>query len=329
MKNLISNFPNHISEAVTNIKAAHFKASSINIHNVIITGLGGSGIGGTIVSELAAPNATVPIVVNKDYMLPGFVNEHTLVIACSYSGNTEETLSAVKSAMNKNAQIACISSGGELLEIAKANGFNVITMTGGNPPRSMFAYSFSYLCFILDFYGIAKFDVIANLEAASKLLVDDNEAIKAEALEIANKLKGKTTILYAVSGGLGVASRWRQQLNENAKMLAWEAEIPEMNHNELVGWEGGTSQFAPVYLRHSTDFSRNQKRIEINQQIISEKTDTLLEVWSKGNSAIERALYLVYLGDWASYYLSEINAVDIMDIKSIDLLKSELSKIPN
>ncbi len=328
MKNLIANFPQHISEAVATLKATQFKPNSQPILNVVITGLGGSGIGGTIVAELAAPHCNVPICVNKNYSLPGFVNQNTLLIACSYSGNTEETLTATKLAISKGAQVACISSGGELQQIATEKGFNILSMTGGNPPRSMFAYSFAYLCYILDFYNVASFNVIDNLESAVQLLSSECDSLKQEAEVLAKKLTDKTAILYAVSGGVGVASRWRQQLNENAKMLAWEAEIPEMNHNELVGWEGGNSSFAALYLRHHTDFDRNQKRIEINKNIISEKTDTVLEVWSKGESAIERSLYLIHLGDWVSYYLSEINAVDIMDIKSIDLLKAELSKLP-
>ena len=120
----------------------------------------------------------------------------------------------------------------------------------------------------------------------------------------------------------------RQQLNENAKMLAWEAEVPEMNHNELVGWEGGSDQYACLFLRNEHDNARNQKRMDIIKGIISEKTQFVFEHWSKGGSKIERALYLVHFGDWVSYFLSEMNQVDIMDIKSIDLLKSELSKIP-
>lgn len=328
MKDLIANFNEHISEALENIKTANFKKPQTQISNVLITGLGGSGIGGTIVAEMAAPIASVPIVVNKDYNLPGFVNENTLVIACSYSGNTEETLSATEQALHRKAEVACITSGGKLLQIAEEHELNVITMQGGNPPRSMFAFAFSYLCYIIKFYGVAGFDVEKNLEDSIKLLNNEEGDIINEAQTIANKLHGKINIFYAVNGGLGIASRWRQQINENAKMLGWEAEIPEMNHNELVGWEGGNDNYAAVFLRNQDDYFRNQKRIEINKKIIQEKSAHVLEVWSKGNSAIEKTLYLVHFGDWVSYYLAEMNGADILNIKSIDLLKSELSKVP-
>lgn len=328
MKNLIANFGTHLKEAIATIQSSSIKTQNNTIQNVVISGLGGSGIGGTIVSELATPLASVPIYVNKNYIIPHFVNENTLFIACSYSGNTEETLMATKSAIAKGAQIACISSGGQLTDIAKENDYPLISMEGGNPPRSMFAYSFSFLCHYLDAYGITSFNILNKLEASVLLLEKEQDSIRQTAETYANNLYGKTAILYAVNGGLGVASRWRQQLNENSKMLAWEAEIPEMNHNELVGWEGGTDQFVPVFLRNETDFDRNQKRIDIIKEIMLQKTPEAIEIWSKGDSSIERALYLIHLGDWTTYYLSELNQVDIMDIKSIDHLKSELSKLP-
>ncbi|MGB0178038.1 MAG: bifunctional phosphoglucose/phosphomannose isomerase, partial [Owenweeksia sp.] len=282
----------------------------------------------TIIAELASGASAVPVVVNKDYNIPAFVNENTLVIACSYSGNTEETLWATREALSRKAMVACITSGGELQSIAQKDKLNTLSMQGGNPPRSMFAYSFSYLAYILEFYGIANFNVARDLPATVELLNSEEQNCRKLAEDLANKLKDTVPVLYAVSGQTGIASRWRQQLNENAKMLCWEAEIPEMNHNELVGWEGGSDTFAAVFLRNTSDFDRNQKRIEIIKDIIGQKTNTLTEIWSKGDTALQRTFYLVHLGDWVSYYLSELNQVDIIDIRSIDRLKSELSKVP-
>tara|TARA_R110002072_G_scaffold166964_6_gene320357 strand:- start:4091 stop:5080 length:990 start_codon:yes stop_codon:yes gene_type:complete len=328
MKELIANFSNHLRESLEIIASTNLKSGDEPIENVIISGLGGSGIGGTIVAEILRPICKVPVFVNKDYSIPSFTNSKTLFIACSYSGNTEETLMATKSAQSKGAQIACISSGGELLKIAQDNDYNVLSMKGGFAPRSMFAYSFSFLCRYFEFYGLADLEVNKNLNQAITILDQSESETLVKAEKLAEALFSKTAILYAVSGHLGIASRWRQQLNENAKMLAWEAEIPEMNHNELVGWEGGNSDFVPVFLRNKNDFNRNQKRIEIIQNIISQKSPEIHEIWSLGESDIERSLYLIHFGDWTSYFLSELNKVDIMDIKSIDLLKSELAKLP-
>lgn len=328
MKQLIADFSAHLKQALETIQETEMVPAKRDIHNVLILGLGGSGIGGSIISDLLRKQSKVPVNVNKGYVLPGYVNEHTLVITCSYSGNTEETLTAAISALNKKAMMACITSGGELKELARREKLNVLSMEGGNPPRSMFGYPFAFLLYLMEYYGIGNVDHKKDLHEAISILDNNESDTKAQAEEMAKTLRGKTVHLLATDGNLAVASRMRQQLNENAKMLCWESEIPEMNHNELVGWEGGSNDFAALFLRNDNDYKRNQKRIEIVKDIIIQKTDTVIELWSKGESAIARAAYLVHFGDWVSYYLSELNEVDIIDIKSIDRLKSELSKVP-
>lgn len=328
MKDLIANFSEHLKDALGILDNFSFNAADRAVQNVLITGLGGSGIGGTAISDLVNAEARVPISVNKNYDIPGFVGRHTLVIACSYSGNTEETLQAVEKAEAKGAIIACISSGGSLKAKADQKGYNCLSMVGGNPPRSMFAYPFSFLLYYLRAYGVIDTEAQGYLKEGIALLEAEQENIKVQAEELAKGLQNTTVQILANAGNLGIAARMRQQLNENAKMLCWEAEVPEMNHNELVGWEGGSEQFSCLFLRSESDNPRNQKRMDIIKGIIGEKTPHVFEVWAKGNHDIARALYLVHFGDWVSYYLSELNQVDIMDIKSIDLLKSELSKIP-
>lgn len=328
MRDLIAGFSNHIKEAVAiRQKALVESKTTKDFTNVVISGLGGSGIGGSVLADLLSSKSSIPVTVNKDYHIPAFVGPHTLFIACSYSGNTEEILSATKLAMSAGAHIICISSGGELTEIAKENKFELLSMEGGNPPRSMFAYAISFLLFYAERYELGINNIEAELLASADLLDSEEENMMLEAKQIAEKLADKTPVILTI-GGLGIAERWRQQFNENAKMLAWQAAIPEMNHNELVGWEGGTSDFAVIYLRDSQDFERNQKRIEIIKEIIDTKTDTQIEIWCKGKNEIQKALYMVHFGDWISFYLSEIRDVDVIDIKSIDLLKSELGKIP-
>lgn len=309
-------------------QATTLQASNRAIRNVVITGLGGSGIGGSIAADLVSGQASVPITINKDYGLPGLVDSSTLVIACSYSGNTEETLYALGIAEAKNAQIACISSGGQLKARAEEKGYNCLSMQGDNPPRSMLGYSLVYLLHYLEFYGICPREYTARVTEAVALLNSQQADIQKNSEALAQSLKGRIVQILSVSGTGAIGVRWRQQLNENAKMLCWAAEIPEMNHNELVGWEGGDKRFAALFLRNEDDPARNQKRIEIIQKIIGEKTDRTEEVWSQGPNPIARAMYLIHFGDWLSYYLSELNQVDIMDIKSIDHLKSELAKLP-
>lgn len=324
MRNLIESFPKQLAEAIQIGKSAELSEPKTEIKNILITGLGGSGIGGSIVAELVADECTVPITVNKNYEIPAFVNKHTLVIVSSYSGNTEETLSALGLAQEKGAEVAIITSGGKAHDIAEKNGYNCIVVPGGNPPRSMLAYSLVQQFVLLKHYGFIQQDFFSSIE---KFLADlDQETMEKETLEYAKALEGTLPVIYAIDGFEGVAVRFRQQLNENSKMLCWHAVVPEMNHNELVGWANGTDKMAVVYFRNDNDLDRNQKRVEINKEIIEKYTHRIHEIWSKGNSNLERALYHIHFGDWISLHLSDINQVDVMEIEVIDHLKSELSK---
>ena len=326
MKTLISNFSKQLAEAINIGKNSRLSPPENEISNVLISGLGGSGIGGSIVSELVEKEAIVPINVNKDYFIPGYVNQNTLVIICSYSGNTEETLSAMKLARKKNAQIACITSGGEVLDIAKEHNINHIIIPGGMPPRACLSYSLPQLFYILSHFGIIGNHFEAELEMSVKLLENEEGNSLEEARSIAGKLFDKIPIIYSTASTEGVSVRFRQQLNENAKMLCWHHVFPEMNHNELVGWRKQNKEFAIVIFRNDTDDDRVQKRMEICKEIFTKYTSTIIEVHSKGNSSLEKALYLIHLGDWISWFLSELNKVDAMEIDVINHLKSELAK---
>lgn len=327
MKKLIEGFPNQLQEAIRIGEHAKLTSAKKKIANVFISGLGGSGIGGTIVSELSAMEATVPITVSKGYFIPKFVNENTLVIISSYSGNTEETLNCLLLALKRKAKIVCISSGGKMAEIAKKKKLDLITIPGGNPPRACLGYSLTQQFFILSHFKIISTKFKSQLKASVQLLESEKQNIIAEARVIAEKLQGKTPIVYTTTYFEGVAIRFRQQLNENTKILCGHHVIPEMNHNELVGWPSGSDRVAVILLRDKDEYERNNVRIEINKEVIKKYTPHITEVWSKGKSQIEKAIYFIHLVDWVSILLSEIKGVDSMEIKVIDHLKSELSKI--
>lgn len=326
MKQLIEDFSKQLKEAVAIGDQSRITRDHIKIANVLISGLGGSGIGGTIVSQIVSSKAGVPVLVSKDYFVPAFVGESTLVIVCSYSGNTEETLSAMKMAMEKKAMIVCISSGGEVIKMAKDKGYDFIEIPAGFPPRAAFAYSFTQLFYVLNAHGIIDNSFRAEIISAISLL-DANEAgIRTQARDIAARLFGKIPVIYSDAACEGVAVRFRQQINENAKMVCWHHVIPEMNHNELVGWTEKNDNLAVVILRNKLDYSRTQKRMEINKGIIS-KYSTISEIYSKGNSRIENALYLIHLTDWVSQLLAEMKNIDSVEVKVIDFLKGELAKV--
>lgn len=326
MFQLISDFPAHLKHAKNICANTQLKPAGQPIHQVLITGLGGSGIGGTIVANLLSTHSHVPILVNKDYHIPAFVNKHTLVLACSYSGNTEETLMAMAQSLEAGAIVAVVTSGGTMLQRAQQNGLNAIVVPGGNPPRSMLGYSLVALLHYMHFYKILQTPeedwlVLANY------LISEQAAMQEQSRQLAQKLVNKTVAVYAASGMAGIATRWRQQLNENAKIVGWDAAVPEMNHNELVGWAGGNANHAALFLRSNHDYSRNQTRMDINREIILKNTPNVYEVWAKQHTPLGEALYLIHWGDWLSFYLHELQKVDIMDIKVIDFLKSELSAL--
>lgn len=325
MLGLIAEFPAQMKSAIELGRSLKIKLSN-SYSNITISGLGGSGIGGKIVSQLVAGTSKMPVLTNNGYHMPAYVSKGSLVIICSYSGNTEETVSAMEEAHSRGAEIICISSGGRVTEMANEHGYQCIAIPGGQPPRSQFGYSSIMLIFIMQAIGVLSDDNIKELDTAVELLVTEQERIKKLASTIASKISRRVPVIYAEADYEGVAIRWKQQFNENSKMLCWSQVIPEMNHNELVGWAGGDDRFAAIIMRNQDDFIKNKIRMDISQQIISQKSDMVMEVASKGDSRIEHIYYLVHLGDWMSYYLAQERDVDPVVIDEIDHLKSELSK---
>ena len=329
MKSLVEKFTTQLKDAIDVGEKSSFSAVNKSFSNVVIAGLGGSGIGGKIVAQLTSKQLKIPVTLCSDYTLPEFVDNKTLVIASSFSGNTEETLSSISTAQEKGAEIACISSGGKLLEIAKENGYNHIILPTERSPRAMLTYSLTQQFYILYNYGLIDKTFKKDLQKAILVLEENLADIKTTAHEVALGLHNKTSVLYAEANFEGVVTRIRQQINENSKALCWHHVLPEMNHNELVGWAGGKQEYAVVILRTSFDHPRTSVRMTISKEIISKYTSTIFEISAKGDSPLEQSLYLILFGDWVSVYLAELNQVDPIEVNVIDYLKGELAKIPS
>lgn len=327
MKDLIATFPSQLEEAISIGEKATFTRPKHEIRNMVITGLGGSGIGGTIAAQIADKELKVPLVVNKDYFLPGFTNEHTLVMVCSYSGNTEETTQALQEAIQRKSKICCITSGGKVMELATEHQLDHIIIPGGRPPRSAFAYSFSQILYALEGYLLISGRYRKELNASLALLQREAEHIRSEAYYLAEKLHRKIPVIYSAANYEGVCVRFRQQVDENSKMLCWHHALPEMNHNELVGWTTQNDKLAVVFFRNEDDFKRTQARMNLTRQVVSKYTPYVFEIYSKGNSMLEKVFYFVHFGDWVSWYLSEIKQIDATEVNVIDFLKGELAKI--
>lgn len=327
MKELIASFTAQLRQAMDIGEKAVFSKSDKSFSNVLITGLGGSGIGGSIIAHVVEKEITIPVVVNKDYFIPAFVGTDTLVIASSYSGNTEETVAALELALQRGATVVCVTSGGKILEIAQSSGLDHIVIPGGMPPRACLAYSLTQLFYVLNGFGLISDGFKKDLEATIHLLDHEEEHICSEAYYLAEKLHRKIPVIYSQADYEGVCVRFRQQINENSKMLCWHHALPEMNHNELVGWTTPNDKLAVVFFRNETDYERTAARMELTKGIVSKYTPYVFEVCSKGTTHLQRSMYLVHFGDWVSWYLSEIKNIDATEVKVIDYLKGELGKI--
>jgi glucose/mannose-6-phosphate isomerase len=327
MDQLIAKFPAQLTEALEIGRQANINGHSKNINKAYVAGLGGSGIGANFVSEFIRDECSIPYLVGKGYSIPSYIDENTLAIASSYSGNTEETLVSFDLLLKTGAKIVVISSGGLLIQLAKEHGLDYIQVPDNwSSPRACLGYSLVQQLFVLNKLGLISEDAINSIEKSVGLINDEKEDIQSLAQRVAQTIYNKTPIIYTTDRNEAVAVRFRQQINENSKMLCWHHVIPEMNHNELVGWRNVNENLAVIYFRNEDDYYRNQVRIDINKEIIENYTSTIIELWSKGDDLVQRAMYLVHLGDWISFYVADLRGMDSIEVKVIDLLKEQLKK---
>lgn len=323
----IGDFTNHLAQAIEIGKKTAFKQSQNTINSVLICGLGGSGIGGTIISQLIKQEIKVPVVINKDYFIPEFVNKNTLVVCSSYSGNTEETLSMYEQARAKGAEIAIVTSGGKFEEIAKSEMHNIIVIPGGLPPRAAFGLAFPQLFYLLNQYQLINNSFEAEFQKSIELIDNREAEIKAEAKVIAAKLYNKFPIIYSGPELEGVCVRFRQQINENSKRLALHHTLPEMNHNELVGWKKKNEDSTVLFFKTKLDYYRNVERENYSKEVISKYAGEVVDINGQGESLIVNALYLIHLGDWISELLGQLNQVDTTEVNIITGLKNMLGDL--
>ena len=328
MIKLVERFPEQLKEALEIGGNATINPHDKEINKIYLAGLGGSGIGGNFVAEFVRDECKVPFLIGKGYSTPAYLDEITLAIVSSYSGNTEETLTAFEEILKSGAKIVIISSGGKLIAKAKELGLDYIAVPDDWPsPRACLGYSFVQQLFILNKLGLIGSTQIEQIKTSINLLQFDQDDIKVKAESIAQKLHNKIPIIYTTDRMEAVAVRFRQQINENSKMLCWHHVIPEMNHNELVGWTDKNDDLAVIYFRNKDDYKRNAIRMDINKEIISKYTNTIIEVYSKGNSLVERAMYFVHLGDFITCYLADLHGADPIEVNVINYLKGELAKV--
>jgi len=307
-----------------------------NFKNIVVLGMGGSAIGGDLLSDYLADELSIHIVVIRGYDIPRFVDENSLVFAVSYSGNTEETISALKKCLEAKARIIALTSGGKLAVLSQENNFPVIKVPAGIQPRAAISYLFFPILKALERLGLIK-ERSSEIEETISILQDLSREYCAKspsennlAKKVALSLYQHLPLVYGSEGLLGVvAMRWKTQINENGKWPCFWNVFPELDHNEIVGYEIENNinrQVKIIYLQDKEGLLRVEQRREITRKIIQGKVAEFMVCPTKGKGKMARMFSLIFLGDLASYYLAILNQVDPSPVACIEDLKKKLAK---
>jgi glucose/mannose-6-phosphate isomerase len=324
--------PDHLRDALWRVESA-IMAEWDTPAGMVVAGMGGSGIGGALARAALGDHASRPIFVTRAYGLPSWTTPDTTVLCASYSGNTEETLACFESAGALGAQRVVVTTGGRLAEMAREESVPVIPLPGGFQPRAAVAYM-----------TVAALEVAAMCGAGPRLASEidvaasHTEQLVAEwgpdapedslAKEVARGLFGTTPVIAGAGLTAPIAYRWKTQINENAKQPAFAHELPELDHNELVGWEGAqdVGRFSAVFLDDSDAHPRVKARMDLTERLIAGNAAASFRLETRGQTTIERVISLVLLGDLVSLYLAALRGVDPGPVRVIDELKTALGE---
>ena len=315
----IKDFPAQISHAINDTKSVSINLDKI--HRVVIMGMGGSAIAGLIMKDIS-PH--LEIIVERNYFPNAIIDENTLLIICSYSGNTEESLSYYKHASSRTKNIFGITSGGKLLKLLKNDNHNHCVLPEGYPPRSILGYALTVLIKLLD-----EDELLESLDV--ELLQEYSDKFSLEGSKIFNlakKIHSTFPVIITEEDLSSIGYRLKCQLNENSKMLSYNVTLPEMNHNEIVGWDSkliDKNLFSLIWI--DITWPANIKRMDITNKILKNKNSSShhIQIPSELQNDLSGLFYLINYLDWLSYWCAYLNKVDINAIESIDILKKELA----
>ncbi|MFX1519145.1 MAG: bifunctional phosphoglucose/phosphomannose isomerase [Promethearchaeota archaeon] len=313
------------------------KLKYYNFTRIIGAGMGGSAISFDFLkSFLRYTNVKIPVETNRDYNLPPYADENTLVILISYSGNTEETLNCFLNAIDKGCPIVALTSGGKLEAVCKKVSLPYVKLPSGLPPRASIPYLFFPLLIILEKLNIRP-PFEEDIEETLSILETLRDELRPETLTLDNLakriaicLQNKIPLIYGNTFFDCVAYRLKCQFNENSKIIALSEVLPEMNHNGIMGWEADKQLLEPLYpifIRDSDESPSIKARIEISRdQIILKKKKQVIEILARGQSILAKICSVTYIGDFTSVYLALLYGTDPTPVQSISLLKSKLAE---
>ncbi|MEM3718750.1 MAG: bifunctional phosphoglucose/phosphomannose isomerase [Candidatus Bathyarchaeia archaeon] len=302
---------------------------------VAVAGMGGSAIGGEQLKDWMWDRQKIPVEVCHEYSLPAYINKNSLIFIASYSGDTEETLSAFVEALKRRSMIVCISSGGLLLHLARKMKIPYIKVPEGIPPRAAFPYLYVPILIILEKLGIisnVKEEISEAIEVVRKVASENSPhkpLCENFSKKLASEIKDTVPVVYGFGFYRSVAQRFKQQFNENGKIISkWEV-FPELNHNEIVGWESAEKlavHFSVIFIRDVDEPMEIRHRIEATKEILHEKRVKVLEVWSIGKGKLAKMLSTTTIGDFTSIYLALLRKIDPTPVETINFLKNRLAK---
>lgn len=305
-----------------------------NIENVVVGGMGGSALAAEIIGSW--PGLAKPFQIVRNYEMPGYVDEKTLFVASSYSGNTEETLAALSEAEKRGAQIAIVCAGGKLAEIAKDKGYTHYEIPSGLQPRMAVFYNFAALLQLFVSAGFVGEGKITELIEAADWLGEQGKTLLPEipkdknpAKKIALELVGNSVVIYSGPKTFPAAYKWKININENSKSIAWCNQLPEFNHNEIVGWTSHPIEkpYKVVDIRSSLEHPRVQARFGITEKLLSGKRPHPEVIIPEGDSLLKQLLWTIQVGDFVSLYLALLNGINPTPVEIIEKLKTELQKV--
>jgi glucose/mannose-6-phosphate isomerase len=323
MLDAVRALPEHLRDALWRIETA--RAATMEAPAAFVCGMGGSAIGGDLAAAALGDRLSKPMLTARGYELPSWTPPGSAVLCSSYSGNTEETLACYAAAEAVGAQRLVASTGGELAEAARRDGVPVIGLPAGLQPRAAVGYMF---CVAAELAALALAGPRINTEidAAASHLGGSFAAAEARARELADQVGNAIPVVHGSDLTAPTAYRWKCQINENAKMPAYSAVLPEADHNEIEGWAGSDGRFAAIFLVDRDQHPRERKRFELTAKAIEPYATSVITLETEGETRTERVLHMVMLGDLLAIELANARGVDPLAVDILEGFKEDMGR---
>ncbi len=316
--------PDYLRDALWRVGSANL--APIEATGLIVCGMGGSAIGGDLAAAALGSRLCKPLDVVRGYAVPSWTPPDRAIFCSSYSGNTEETLGCYAAAEAVGAQRIVATTGGSIGESARRDGVPVIGMPAGLQPRAAVGYTFAIAAEVAALVGAGP-AIRTEIDSSAAHLEAARESLLAKAADVAERIHGSVPLLYGCGLTAPVAYRWKCQVNENAKLPAFDHSLPELDHNEIVGWAGGgEGAFTAVFLTDQDQHPRERRRVELTAELIADRAHDVITIETEGETRTERLLWAVMLGDLISLELAAREGVDPTPVDVIENLKDRLGR---